>query len=272
MGKWFLDKLKSIIMEPIYWFCNQYQVLATKQAYPKIIGLVAVALASLVSILLGLGYVLSIVIAFLVANPEWLFIGFVIYLLYSYGISNHESERGALKQQEILVSEANTIALEDNAQRGYEPICSLMFQVIREVANELELKLPALIADIEMPENKYSIVNGITYYHFIAEKKTVELLSDNELEVIKRHFQLAIRRRLHSQCNSSVILESYKDCSGEFHDGVCLDSIEDMGAYIRITVVPMNAKYAMLLQEQRQKSLMRASVQNNSRISWEGEP
>lgn len=269
MFKWLLEKLKTIIMTPIDWFWTQYTLLKKNENYLKIIGLFIISVGSLISIVVALAYLLSIPVAYLIAHPEWILIGFMIYLLYSYGKSRSMAIQENNRQQQIIVTEADQLALEDNANRGYEPICTFMFQVLREVADEANLKLPALIADIEMPSCKHDVINGITYYHFVCYKKTTELLDENEIEIMERQIKSAISRKLKSQTNSSMILESYKDENGTFYDGVCLDSIEDMGTYIKLTVVPMTPQYALLLRNQKQRALMRSDVKSDFSTSWD---
>lgn len=269
MLKWFWDKLKTIILIPVDWFWVQYTMLKKKENYLQIIGLFTISVGSLVSIVVALAYLLSIPVAYLIAHPELILIGFMIYLLYSYGKSRSMAIQENNRQQQIIVTETDQLALEDNANRGYEPICTFMFQVLREVADEANLKLPALIADIEMPSCKHDVINGITYYHFVCYKKTTELLGDSEIEILERQITSEIGRKLKSQANSSMLLEAYKDENGNFYDGVNLDSIEDMGTYVRLTVVPMTPQYAMLLQSKKQRSLMRIEAKTGLSASWD---
>ena len=269
MLKWLMERIKNIILCPVNWFWEQYNKYKENENYLKIIGLFSISVGSLLSIVVALAYLLSIPVTYLISHPEWIFVGFLIYLLYSYGKSQSIANQEHNKQQQVIIEEADQVALEDNASRGYEPICTFMFQVLREVAEEANLKLPALIGDIEMPVNKYDVINGITYYYFVCYKKTIELLDDNEIEIMERQITSAISRKLKSQANSSMILESYKDENGTFYNGVCLDSVEDMGTYIKLTVVPMTPQYALLLRNQKQRALMRSDAKSDFSTSWD---
>lgn len=264
-----MERIKNIILCPVNWFWEQYNKYKENENYLKIIGLFSISVGSLLSIVVALAYLLSIPVTYLISHPEWIFVGSLIYLLYSYGKSQSIANQEHNKQQQAIIEEADQLALEDNASRGYEPICTLIFQVLREVAEEANLKLPALIGDIEMPVNKYNVINGITYYYFVCHKKTIELLDENEIEIMERQIKSAISRKLKSQTNSSMILESYKDENGTFYDGVCLDAVEDMGTYIKLTVVPMTPQYALLLRNKKQIALMRSDAKNDFSTSWD---
>lgn len=266
MINWLCSLVKKLVMTPVYMFWSYYKYYKKHNNYPAIIGIFILALAGLSSTLVLSGFALYYSVAFLISNPEWVLIGSAIYLLFSYGRSSSEKMQVEQKKQQLLTEQLSQSALEDNASKGYEAILTELFQVIREISAEYEVREPSIFSDIEMPIRKWEIMDGITYYYFKAVKKNTVLMSEDELLGLKNRLSFTLAHKLQSDV-SKIKAECYKDSDGNFFDPIVVDSIKDMGNFLLILVVPTNASYAKKVMERRQKELRFSSSSNTSTLS-----
>lgn len=264
--------IKNILLFPVTWFWNQYQKCQEEKAIAKMIALFVFSLTGLVSIAVLLVAMISFLINFFTEHSEMLLIVLVIIWIYLYGkskmIKNEEQNQQLLIQQKQDMTAQNEQALQ-----GYPALANSMYQVLRGIAEEIDSRVPCMIAEIEMPTEKYILRNNVCFYQFMAVKKDpMKLYEQDMLDEFKKTVQFCIHNKLHSGAFPSIVMEDYKDQYGNSYDGIMIDRVEDFGRYFQITAVYSSPEYADYVHNRNMMQMQRSPVEGDISVSWKDKP
>lgn len=86
-----------------------------------------------------------------------------------------------------------------------------MYQILRGIAGEIDSQTPGMIAEIEMPEEKYTLRGNVCFYQFMAVKKdSMKVYDQDILDEFKKTVQFTIHNKLHSGAFPSIVIEDYR--------------------------------------------------------------
>ena len=163
-----LEFLKNLIIFPCTWFWEKVQKYKEENAILKMIALFAFSLTGL--FVLAMAFVLLIELLINIASEHSgiVFVALVVIWLYLYAKSRMNKSE---EQKQQLHMEKDLAVQNENAIRGYAAIANAMYQVLRGMASEIDSKTPCMMAEIELPEEKYVLRNNVCFYQFMALKK-----------------------------------------------------------------------------------------------------
>lgn len=262
------NSLINLVMFPINWFWERYKKCKKENAVGKMICLFAFSLTGLAVIMVAIAYVIAIIFLKINERPEALLIILGVVWLYLYGrsrsLNQEEQSKKAKEQQNSDLNELNK-----NAIKGLPIITMFMFTIFRKLADEIDCEKPLTSAEIQLPEDKYIIRNGLCFYQLKLKKKDMKTYDRDTLDVFKTDLQYSIQNKIHSGDGLSFEAHDVLDRYGNIFDAVVVDNIEDMGGFFQFSVVFASQNYA---EYSRQKQMIKMQDKASSEeltVSWD---
>lgn len=260
--------LINIVMFPVNYFWERYQKCKKENAVWKMICLFAFSLTGIAVILVGIAYAISIIIIKINERPEILFIVLGIVWLYLYGRSKSiKQEEQSKKTAEQLNRDKNE--LNANAVKGLPSITMFMFTIFRKQSDDIDCEKPLTSAEIQIPEEKFILRNGLCFYQFKLKKKCMQAYDREALDVFKTSLQCAIQNKLHSGDALSFEAHDVLDQFGNIFDAIVIDNIEDLGGYFQFSVVYASQAYAEFARKKQLIKMQDKSSNEELTASWD---
>lgn len=261
--------IKNVIFFPVTWFWGQYQKCQEENAVGKMITLFGFSLTGLVCIGVALVWLISFLINSANAHLEAVLIIIGIIWIYLYGKS--KMARNEAQNQQVLMQQDQDLTIQhEKALQGYASIANAMYQVLRGIAGEIDSQTPGMIAEIEMPGEKYLLQDQICFYQFMVIKKDPMKVYDQSMcDEFKKTVQFTIHNKLHSGAFPSIVIEDYRDQHGNSYDGIVVDRMEDFGKYFQIRVVYISPEYAEYTHNRNMMQMQRSVVEGDLSVTWD---
>ena len=262
------NSLINLVMFPINWFWERYKKCKKENAVGKMICLFAFSLTGLAVIMVAIAYVIAIIFLKINERPEAILIILGVVWLYLYGrsrsLNQEEQSKKAKEQQNSDLNELNK-----NAIKGLPIITMFMFTIFRKLADEIDCEKPLTSAEIQLPEDKYIIRNGLCFYQFKLKKKCMQAYDREALDVFKTSLQCAIQNKLHSGDALSFEAHDVLDQFGNIFDAIVIDNIEDLGGYFQFSVVYASQAYAEFARKKQLIKMQDKSSNEELTASWD---
>lgn len=243
---WFLKWIISILIFPVNWFWKSYEKYEQSgDSWDLILSF----LISLSGVLLLGGAFLWISYNLFVFHIEIVMIVAVVIWLYTYVKMKMDEKVKILNEEQLTKDQA---LLKELAEKGYPIIRNILYQTLKGTAESIGGVIPRLLAEIEMQECRYTLVNQVVFYQFKLYKQDIKMQYKSvELEEFKRILQTAVSRKIQAGEFPSLGTESYLDAYGNIYDAVYVDVIEDMDSCFVIQAVFYSPAYSDYLRKKQ---------------------
>lgn len=243
---WIFEKLLKFFLYPIRWFWDSYDRYREEQSILKIIFLFIVSLSGLVVF----GVVLAYIMLYFSNHVELLIIIGVIIWVYAYirsKIFTRENIQPNTYENQFLQED---IILQEQAIKGYPLMRNILYQTLKETAENIGGTIPRIFNEIELHENHFILSGGICFYQFKLTKLDIRLrYQREELEEFSRMLQSDISNQIQRGSFPTLGFQTYLDQYGNIYDAVLVDTIEDMDSCFIIQTVFYSALYADYLHQ-----------------------
>ncbi len=257
---WFVEWLLSIVTFPIEWFWNMYESYKEEKSGWKVIGLFAISLSGL--ILFGL---LFLWIAFWLVTWHFEIIIVLVFILWLYAYV--KSKMNTVETVNDMSDEMQELS--EQAKNNYPMVRNIMYQTLKQTAENIGGIIPRLLADIEVLEGHYIISKDICFYQFRLEKSDIRMrYQTEELNEFEKILQNVISRKIQAGDFPVLGFEKFLDNYGNVYDAVYIDVIEDMDTCFIIQAVLYSPKYADYLREKRMNQQSVNSDAGVPNASW----
>ena len=263
-----LEFLKKILLFPCTWFWEKVQKYKEENAILKMMALFVFSLTGLFVLAMAFVLLMELLINIASEHSGILFVVLVVIWLYLYAKSRMNKSEDQ-KQQLHMQQEKDMAVQNENAIRGYAAIANAMYQVLRGMASEIDSKTPCMMAEIELPEEKYVLRNNVCFYQFMAIKKDTAVYEQTTLDEFCKTLQFTIHNKLHAGSFPSIVIEDYRDQYGNSYDGIVVDKVEDFGKYFLLSVVYISPEYAIYRHEREVAQMQRSPMEGNLSVTWQ---
>lgn len=255
-----LEFLISILGYPVKWFWSHYETYKEVHDIKRLILLFSVSLSGLIVLSLGFFKLANYLFAYHLNLI--IFISIIIWL-YAYIRDKYMSN---LPEP----PENDNIALWEQAEKGYPIMRNIVFQTTKSIAPDIGGKIPRLLGEIEMPEDRFLIANDICYYQFRLSKEDMRVqYTANDVQEFQHIFQSALSHKIQSGAFPTLKLENYRDAYGNWHDCVELDTMEDVGSFFIIQTVFCSPEYAEYRHHLAMEKTAQADTNTTIDTTWD---
>lgn len=231
-----MNWLWKIISFPISWFWKQYQSYKDNN---DTIGMIALFFVSLSGTALLTGVIIYSGVYILDNHFYLVVICGLIYWSYMY-VRDRQIQQSSIEPEE----QPQGVLADEQLEHEYILMRRIMFQLLKDTAEEIDGKIPRLIPEIEMIENNFIISNGICFYQFRLLKTDFRNnYTKDDLEEFRVILQTTLTHKLQSGEFPTVKLEDYRDKYGKLYSCIIIDSLEDIGTEFIIQTVFITAEY-----------------------------
>lgn len=255
---WFFEWIVSIVIFPVNWFWKSYEKYEQSRDIWELILAFLVSFSGL--LLLG-GAFLWIIYNLFIFHIEVVVLIAVVIWLYTYVKMKRDEKVHILNEEQLTKDQA---LLKELAEKGYPIIRNILYQTLKGTAESMGGAIPRLLAEIEMQECRYTLVDQVVFYQFKLYKQDIKMQYKLvELEEFKRILQTAISRKIQAGEFPNLGTESYLDAYGNIYDAVYIDVIEDVDSSFVIQAVFYSPTYADYL---RKKQMNQKSIEGSGSI------
>ncbi len=257
-----LDFFKTLVIYPVDWFWDRYTDCIEEKQYLKLVLLLLFSVFGLIAIGGCLVMLVNFVIDYANSHAEIvLLIGGLIWL-YLYG----KSRRKKMAEIDDAFVTLEEKELAESAAKGYPTISSALYRCLKLIADEYECRKPLSIGEIEMPEEKYEIANGVPFYFFKLAKRQLSTEIDEEL------FRQTLQSRLHDMIHAgqfpSITDKSIRDSYNNTYDAITIDHVSDLNSYIEVCAVYTTETYMDHLRNQKVEKMRRGLPTDDITVDW----
>lgn len=210
-------------------------------------------------------------IAYLITYHVEILIGLgLIIWLYAYVKAKMDKEADAHTVHETeniarLVEEESE--LEIQAKKSRRLVCNVLYQTLREMAEDIGGIAPRLSSEIEIFDIPFYIRSNLIFYQFRLMKNSQTMYIKEDLDEYKKMLQASISRKI--QCGDFPTLGMdvfpYGNTS---YDAVMIDSLEDVGNQFIIQAVLYTPAYAQYLIQKQHNQQMLVSDNSVPDATW----
>lgn len=261
--------IKNLLMFPVQWFWKYYQICREENNIWKMIFLFFISLTGVGVVLAFLYLLVCFTIDWCVVHPIGALGILGIGWLYTY-VKEKMSEENfdMVSEQNALIQEKTELQMQ--AERNYSSMLNVMYQTIRATAPDVGGVTPTFMGEIEMPEERYRIKDGICFYTFMLEKQDIHCIYDEKILLEFRNImQFKLHNKLQSGAFPSIKVCDYIDPYNRGYDGIDIFALEDYGAYLVIYSVFVDDKYAEYRHQQELKKTQRSAQTDDLTNSWD---
>lgn len=171
---------KELLKFPVKWFWKYYKVCRKENDVGRMILLFFISLTGVGVVVAFLYLIICFAIDWCVAHPMGALGILGIGWLYTY-LKEDEPEKTVeevVSKQTALIQKKTELQMQ--AERNYSSMLNVMYQTIRATAPDVGGVTPTFMGEIEMPEERYRIKDGICFYTFMLEKQDIHCIYDDK--------------------------------------------------------------------------------------------
>ena len=235
-----LEFLASLATFPVKWFWKKRDENEENKKFPKQTLLFLVSMSGI----LFITFAVVMVTKYMLAHHLNLVVasGFIFWL---YVFIRDRKDKPEENSAPAVPSDTMV-----QAENGYPVMRNIIFQTAKASAPDIGGRVPRLLGEIEMPESRYILRDSLCFYQFRLMKEDIRTqYNENDLEEFKAVFQADLSHKIESGAFPSIKLKKFQDDSGNFHDGVVIDTIEDVGNILILHAVFPSDEYARYRRE-----------------------
>lgn len=187
-------------------------------------------------------------------HKEWVVAAGLVIWLYAYIKSKMDKKtaEAAARVTDFPMADPALAEVQAQAEKGYPIMRNIMFQTLKEAAADIGGLVPRLLQEIEIPGTHYMLANGVAFYQFQlnkADPRTQYQLAD--MTEFRALVQAACSRLIHAGNFPTLGMQDYMDAYGNWHDAVCIDTMEDIGNVFIIQAVFTTRIYTEYLHQRQ---------------------